>query len=217
MALLTISPTITYNSLAGAYIMNRRQVLEYTAWITGIAVSAPLASAILTGCSKHSPEKTTASESSSVSGLPVLHFFTPEQFLLVAQLADIILPRTDSPSGTEANIHTRLDAMLGQVFDAAYKARFKTQWQALQTYLDYKKFDSLDTDAQVDLLQSLETGSNADLAPVKQALIDLKQHFIAYYLTDENVAKQFLNYLPIPVTYQPCISVQDTNNKAWAL
>lgn len=197
--------------------MNRRQVLEYTAWITGIAVSAPLASAILTGCSKHSPEKTTASHSSSVSGLPVLHFFTPEQFLLVAKLADIILPRTDSPSGTEANIHTRLDVMLGQVFDAAYKARFKTQWQALQTYLNHKKFDSLNTDAQVDLLQSLETGSNADLAPVKQALIDLKQHFIAYYLTDENVAKQFLNYLPIPVTYQPCISVQDTNNKAWAL
>lgn len=197
--------------------MNRREVLRYTAWITGSAISASLASAILSGCTEQKPDKKTATNADSTANSSILHFFTPEQFSLVTPLADVILPRTDSPSATDVNVHFRLDAMLGQVFDANYQTTFKTQWLALEKYLHQQQFLQLSTDAQVESLQSLELSQNDDTASAKKALIEFKQHVIAYYLTAEDVAKTFLNYLPIPGAYKPCISLDDVNNTAWAL
>jgi hypothetical protein len=146
-----------------------------------------------------------------------LHFFTPEQFVLVALLADTILPRTDSPSATDVKVHITLDSMLGQVFDSTYQATFKTQWLALENHLSQQRFLQLSPAAQVETLQSLELNQDDAATSAKKALVEFKQQVIAYYLTTEKIAKTFLNYLPIPGTYQPCISVDDVNNKAWAL
>lgn len=197
--------------------MNRREILRYTALLTGSAVSASLAGAILSGCSEKTAETTAKQSATSSAQLPFLHFFTPEQFALVAQLADTILPRTDSPSATDVGAHTMLDAMFGQVFDENYKNYFKTQWLALQEYLVQQKFVSLATDGRVALLQSLALSEDTALENVKRGLVETKQHLVVYYLTTGEVAKKFLNYVPIPGVYQPCISVQDVNNKAWAL
>lgn len=197
--------------------MNRREVLRYTAWITGSAISASLASAILSGCSEQTTEKNAAKDAGAATKTSVLHFFTPEQFTLVALLADTILPRTDSPSATDVKAHITLDSMLGQVFDSNYQTTFKTRWLALESYLGQQQFLQLSPAAQVETLQSLELSQNDDAANAKKALVELKQHLIAYYLTTEEIGKTFLNYLPIPVTYKPCISLDDVNNKAWAI
>jgi hypothetical protein len=198
--------------------MNRRQILEYTAWLTGAAVSAPLASALLTGCSEKVQQATVNTQASgAASSLPLLHFFAPEQFKLLAELADTILPRTDSPSATDVGAHTMIDAMFGQVFEGDYKSSYKSQWLALQDYLNQKGFGSLDTDARVSLLQTLELSEDSTLETAQRGLIETKQQLVAYYLNTGEVAKKFLNYLPIPGAYHPCISVQDVNNKAWAL
>lgn len=197
--------------------MNRREVLRYTAWITGSAISASLAGAILSGCSEQTPDKNPATNADSAANSSLLHFFTPEQFTLVALLADTILPRTDSPSATDVKVHITLDSMLGQVFDSNYQTAFKTQWMALENYLSQQQFLQLSQAAQVETLQSLELNQNDGTASAKKALVEFKQHVIAYYLTTEDIAKTFLNYLPIPVTYKPCISLDDVNNKAWAL
>lgn len=197
--------------------MNRREVLRYTAWITGSAVSASLASAILSGCSDQTADRTTDTNNAAKVDSTLLHFFTPEQFLLVGLLADTILPRTDSPSATDVEVHITLDSMLGQVFDAKYQAAFKSQWLALDKYLRQQQFSTLAAPAQVQVLQSLELDQREDVTTAKIALIECKQQLIAYYLTTESIAKTYLNYLPIPGSYKPCISVDEVNNKAWAL
>jgi hypothetical protein len=197
--------------------MNRREVLRYTAWITGSAVSASLASVILSGCSEQKSEqnKATGTDLAAHSGL--LHFFTPEQFTLVGLLADTILPRTDSPSATDVKVHITLDSMLGQVFDSTYQTKFKAHWLALENYLDKQQFLKLSPSAQVDALKSLELTQSEDLVSAKKSLVEFKQQVIAYYLSAEEIAEKFLNYLPIPGFYKPCISVDEVNNKAWAL
>lgn len=197
--------------------MNRREVLRYTAWITGSTISASLAGAILSGCSEQTTNKNVSKEADVASRDSLLHFFTPEQFTLVALLADIILPRTDSPSATDVKVHIRLDSMLGQIFDSNYQSTFKTKWLALENYLSHYRFLQLSPVAQVEALQSLELSQNDEAASAKSALIEFKQHLIAYYLTTEEIGKTFLNYLPIPGAYKPCISLDDTNNKAWAI
>lgn len=197
--------------------MNRREILRYTAWITGSAVSASLASAILSGCSEQPAEQNQATGASNSASSSLLHFFTPEQFTLVGLLADTILPRTDSPSATDVKVHITLDSMLGQVFDSDYKAAFKKDWLALENYLTQQQLLQLESPAQLEALRSLELGQDEHLASAKKAWVEFKQQVIAYYLTTEQVAKNFLNYLPIPGFYKPCISVDEVNNKAWAL
>lgn len=197
--------------------MNRREVLRYTAWITGSAVSASLASAILSGCSVQTSEQNKPAGTALNSNPGFLHFFTPEQFALVGLLADTILPRTDSPSATDVKVHITLDSMLGQVFDSTYQAKFKTNWSALEKYLGQQKFLQQSPTAQVKTLQSLELNPSDNTTSAKQALVQFKQQVIAYYLTSEEIGEKFLNYLPIPGSYKPCISVDEVNNKAWAL
>ena len=197
--------------------MNRREVLRYTAWITGSAISASLASAILSGCSEQTAEQNQTKEVGVSSSSRFLHFFTPEQFTQVGLLADIILPRTNSPSATDVNVHITLDSMLGQIFDSGYQASFKNDWIALEQHLNQQQFSTLETSAQIDALRSLELSRNDATASAKKGLVEFKQQVIAFYLTTEEVAKNYLNYLPIPGVYKPCISVDEVNNKAWAL
>lgn len=197
--------------------MNRREVLRYTAWITGSAVSASLAGAILSGCSEQTSEQNKAAGTAISANSNLLHFFTPEQFALVGLLADTILPRTDSPSATDVKVHITLDSMLGQVFDVTYQTAFKTQWLALEKYLGQQQFLQLSPTAQVEALKALELNKSDDATSAKKALVEFKQQVIAYYLTTEEIGEKFLNYLPIPGSYKPCISVAEVNNKAWAL
>lgn len=197
--------------------MNRREILRYTAWITGSAVSASLTSAILSGCSEQSAEQNQAKKTDISSSSNLLHFFTPEQFTLVGLLADTILPRTDSPSATDVKVHITLDSMLGQVFDSTYQAVFKSNWLALEKHLNQQQFLQLAPPAQVDALRSLELNKDEGATSAKKGLVEFKQQVIAYYLTTEEIGEKFLNYLPIPGFYKPCISVDEVNNKAWAL
>ncbi len=190
--------------------LNRRDVLRYTAWLTGAAVSAPLASAILSGCSESPREATEVAQAT-------LHYFSPEQFQRLTQVVDALLPRTDSPSASDVGVPSTMDAMLGLVFPEVHLARFGPQWQALQHYLDSVNFAGLNLRQQAEALVALELSDDEALAGARSGLLEIKQQAVAYYLTTEVVARNHLNYLPIPGTYRPCISVDDVNNTAWAI
>ncbi len=184
--------------------MNRREMLKYTALLTGGAVSTSFASVFLSGCSR--PEDVSE-----------LHFFDPDQFELVALLADTILPRTDSPSATDVNVHYTIDSMIGLVFDIDFKNNFREQWAELERHLAGHNFRQLDQPDQVELLRELELNRNSETENARLAYMELKQQTIAYYLTTEEIGKEHLNYLPVPGDYEPCISVDDVDNRAWAI
>lgn len=95
--------------------MNRRQILQYTAWLTGGAVSTAFTGAFLSGCSDGQQAGRQPAAVTINGEMPILHFFTPEQFVLLTRLADTILPRTDSPSATDVKAHITLDSMVGQI------------------------------------------------------------------------------------------------------
>ena len=197
--------------------LKRREILKYTAWITGSAVSASFAGAFLTGCSESPQDQKSTTATPLAAEMPILHFFTPEQFLLATLLADTILPRTDSPSATDVKAHTMIDSMLGQVLDESYTSTFKNDWLALQNHLNQYDFAKQDVDTQVESLKALELSQDEQLASARKVFIEFKQMLISYYLSTEEIGEKYLNYLPIPGAYQPCISVNDVNNIAWAI
>lgn len=192
--------------------MNRREILKTAAWLSGTAIAAPLATAVLTGCTE-SPQDSKVSATAQGQ----LHFFSPEGFERVTVVADTLLPATDSPSASDVGVPETLDRMLGLVLNVDYVSTFRRLWTDLETFLDRAGFAGLNAKERETLLSELETTDDTTRASAREALVMLKQQVVVFYLTSETVAEEHLNYLPIPGNYQPCISVDDVNNTAWAI
>ena len=184
--------------------MERRQALKYTALMTGAAVGAPLVSALLSGCKL---------DNAGADGQE-LKFFPKSEFELLMDVIDVILPRTESPSASDAGVHYIIDNMIGHVYNDEDRAKFRDGFKAFTTHLRDEKF--LDATGE-DRLTILQDCGSSDDSTIKEAYLDLRQQTIAYYLTTQPVATEFLNFLPVPGVYEPCIQLTDVGGKAWAI
>lgn len=185
--------------------MDRREVLKYTALLTGSAICAPLLNSILTGCVPNREDKSTGYQP---------QFFNDAQFELLQEVVDTILPKTDSPAATEAGVHQTIDSIVAKVYTKEQQEDYLNKFTALEKYLDEKDFMDLDQDKKVQLLKSLD---QANAEAIHQAFIHLKQQTVAFYLSTEKIVTNYLNYLPVPGEYEPCISLSDVGGKAWAI
>ncbi len=188
--------------------MTRREILRYTAYATGAAVSGPLLTTILSGCK---PEE---------ADYP-MQFFGEKDFAKVKDLIDVILPETDSPSASEVNVHKMIDAMVGTVYKKEDRIVYEKGFSVLVRYLKReagnKEYLTLQPDEKIKILQKLDQSDDQKLENARTAYLHLKQQTIAYYLSTEEIAKKYLNYLPIPGDYESCIPLADVGGKAWAL
>lgn len=192
--------------------MNRREILKFTALATGFAVSAPLMSTLLTGC--QAPEVDNDADYE-------LQFFDKNQFHLVRDIVDCILPKSDSPSATDVGVHRMIDTMVGKVYSGEDKEKYKTNFLSLFKNLfgegEKSQFRSLSEKEKIKQLVDLEISNDEASKDIRKAYRDLKQQTISYYLSTEEVATNFLTYLPVPGQYQPCITVAEAGGKAWAI
>jgi hypothetical protein len=189
--------------------MNRRQILKYTAMLTGTAICAPLTGMMLTGCSEH--VKKAAPLTSP------LGFFSADEFQLLSQVMDVILPETDSPSASDVKVNYIVDNMFGQAYPADYQKKFTGLFAELKVFLMDKKFLTLSAQQQESVLLSLETLPEEQRNNAYWAYIDIKQQTVAFYLSTEEIAENYLNYLPIPGEFKPCVSLAELGGKAWAI
>lgn len=180
--------------------MKRREVIKLVSLATGAALSIPLMSSLLVGC-KTDIKKEDINYT--------LQFFSAKEFAKIKSIVNTILPKTDSPSATDVGVHKIIDDMVGNVYSADQQKSYKNELAILTQYLDSS------SENELNALQSLIESSNNEDA--KSAFLNLKQQTIAYYLTTEEIAKNYLNYLPIPGKYEPCITLEEVGNKAWAL
>jgi len=180
--------------------MQRRAILKYTALATGAAISAPLLSSLLVGCQ---------SEVATATPTEVLVFFSKEDFELVKKIADIILPKTDSPSATDVGVHKMIDHMVGNVYSEQEQMEYQKGFAELTKTLADKDLPTIIT--------QLNAGDEATPATARKAFLNLKQQTIAYYLSSKEIGMNHLNYLPVPGEYAACISVAEAGGKAWAM
>lgn len=180
--------------------MKRRELIKLVTLATGAVLSVPLSSSLLTACKK--VEHVRDSDYS-------LHFFNEHEFSFVQNLLDIILPKTDSPSANDVGVHQILDTMVGTVYSPDQQKAFAEKFSALTEYMG--------SDAQSDKVQGLLTSDEEKDKLAKSSLIGIKQQAVAYYLSTEEVATNYLNYLPVPGVYEPCITLESVDGKAWAI
>lgn len=180
--------------------MKRRELIKLVTLATGSVLSVPLMNSLLIGC-----ESATKVEDVDYT----LQFFNKDEFTFVRKIIDVILPRTDSPSATDVGVHTTIDTMLAKVYEPKQKTIYKTQFSELLSFVN--KSDKTMTEVLMELLMS------EDNTRARKGLVELKQQTIAYYYSTEEISKNHLNYIPVPGKYEPCISLEEVNGKAWAI
>jgi glucoside 3-dehydrogenase (cytochrome c) hitch-hiker subunit len=91
--------------------MNRRELLQQVAWLMGGAACAPAVLAVLNGCSRR--------PSTSV---PLV--LDEAQRAIIAEVAEIIVPRTDTPGAKDAGVPRFIESMLQDAFPSEDQQSF---------------------------------------------------------------------------------------------
>ena len=197
--------------------MNRRQILKRVAYLMGGAVSAPAVLGLLNGCSPKQPE---------ASWQPL--FLTKEQGALVAGIAEIIIPRTNTPGAIDVGVPAFIDTMLKDVYTQEdrerYLAGLKAFDDAARTAHD-KAFVDLNKSQQTELLKKVHDEAVAvelayDPRPKtlrRPFILMTKELTLLGFFCSEPGATQVLQYVAVPGSYQACVPLaQAGNGKAWA-
>lgn len=193
--------------------MDRREALKRTAWIMGGMVSAPAIIGVLKGC--------TAKP--AIDWKPV--FLSEDQGILIGQVTEIIIPKTDTPGAKETGVPGFIDQMLKEVYSKedqdTYLAGLKAfDEEAKKEYGD--PFIELSAEKQAAFVKkvhdaAVEAEKNTKPAPKRPFILATKELTMLGFFTSEPGATQVLQYQAVPGSYKGCIPLSETGNgKTWA-
>jgi hypothetical protein len=199
--------------------MKRRDALGRVALLMGGTLSAPTLLAFLEGCK-------STSESSSAIAFP----FSPERKALVSEIAEIIIPKTDTPGAKEAKVGEFIELMIKDCYVGKDQESFNKGLEELEK----KDFIKADAAKQTAMLKELEAATKTEL---DKAVVEKKKYTEAGkeytdaptpffrlfkeltllgYFTSEAGATLALDYVPVPGRYDGCIDLKP-EQKSWAM
>ena len=201
--------------------MKRRDAIARVALLMGGTLSAPTMLAFLEGC-KSSTETSSASLS-----FP----FSAEQKNLVSEVAEIIIPKTDTPGAKDAKVGEFIEKMLKE----CYAAKDQDSFEKGMKELEKKDFLKASLADQTKILKEMEASAKADADKStaerkkyteagKEYTDDqgvpffklIKELTLLGYFTSEPGATLALEYVAVPGRYDGCIDLKP-GQKAWAM
>ena len=192
--------------------MNRREALRRTAMIMGGAISAPAMMGVLKGC-KSEP---------TINWQP--EFFTREQGALISEVAEIIIPATDTPGAKDVGVPGFIDKILKDVYSQNEQENFLAAMKAFNERAKEEQGDSfidLEPENQVAFVNKVhEEAVNAyktDPSQPKPFILMAKELTMLGFFTSEAGATQVLQYSPVPGAYKGRLPIEEAGNgKTWA-
>lgn len=216
-------------------MMDRRVALKNMGLALGYTVAAPTLISIMQSCKNETVLEWTPD------------FFTKEQGAVLTKLVDIILPKTDTPSASEVQVHLFIDKFANEVMDKKQQDFIKL---GMDSFINKALADS-GTDNAGDLsAEDLEPVLSAALKNTKEDEAKMFETITAYqesveegvpekldenisrfafsnnlrgmtiwgYKTSEYVGEKVLVYLPVPGEYVACGDLNElTGGKSWSL
>lgn len=191
--------------------LNRREILERMTAVTGGAISLSILAACDAGV--------TVADISAGADLKALD---QAQLDLVGDIADMIIPDTDTPGAKSVNVHYLVDELAANwmlendrdafledltSLDERIKAEQGTRFSDLDQERRGGVLDQLGTEMLVQNGAAQVTGDNA--TGRKHIYLELRELIIFGYYTSEVGATEELIYDPIPGEYHGCISFSD--------
>ena len=191
--------------------MDRREALQRTAMMLGYAISAPAMMGVLNGC-KATPE---------LAFKPV--FLTEDMAKMIAEIAEIIIPKIDTPGAKEAGVPIFIDRMIGECYQKEDQDRFikganDFDADAKTTYGD--AFIECEPAKQKELVYKYHTEAIAAMksdAPPKERpfILMMKELTMLGFFTSEPGATQVLQYQAVPGSYKGCVPLSEVG-RTWA-
>lgn len=215
--------------------MDRRIALKNMGLSLGYVVAMPTLISIVQSCKNEKVLEWTPD------------FFTPEQGSVLKQLVDIIIPKTDTPSASEEQVHLFIDRLTDQVtekdkqdfmkmsldkfIEKALKDSGKEKAGDLEPKdlepvladsLKKTKEDQIKNFKAIDqYTEAMANGQSADITDEVSRFgfaNNLRGLTIWGYKSSEYVGEKVLAYLPIPGEYIGCGDLNElTGGKAWSL
>lgn len=192
-------------------LIDRREALRKTALVMGAAVSSSTIIAFLQGC-KSAP---------ALNYKPV--FFTEDQARLISEVAEIILPKTDTPGAKEVGVPNFIDMLVNECYKPEDQKAFV---DGLTQFDDEAKksgdsFIYMDPEKQKEYVkkvhaEAIEARKKDKDAP-RPFILKLKELTMLGFFTSEPGATQVLQYNQVPGAYHGCIPLSEAGNgKTWA-
>ena len=190
--------------------MNRREAIQKAAMVLGYAVATPTLVGVLNGC-KATPELTFK---------PV--FLTEDQARLVAEVAEIIIPKTDTPGAKDVGVPGFIDVMLKDCYKKEDQDRFMTGLSEFDNAAKTAHGDAflgLDATQQSEHVKKIHDAAvaAAQSGEVKDRpfILMVKELTVTGFFTSEVGATQVLQYAPVPGAYHGCVPLAEVG-KTWA-
>jgi hypothetical protein len=212
--------------------LKRRDALQRVALMMGGVVSAPTMMAILNGC-KASGDATSGAAFSLTKDLQAL----------VAEIAEVIIPKTDTPGAKDAGVGPFIEMMLKDCYTEAQQQHFIKGLEDVEA--ESKKlgsgFVALAADKKIQVIATMRDRAKAEAETAKKEAkqVDsesglskentskkvvppvpffnlMKELTVFGFFTSEPGATQTLDFVPIPGRYDGCIKMEP-GQKAYAI
>lgn len=206
--------------------MDRRRALRNIGLTTGFVAASPALLSMLQSC--------TAEKASWVP-----QFFTPEEGIVLTNIVDVIIPKTDTPSASEVNVPQFIDQYVKEVEFEDGQKRYKKRMAGLVEQLkskynqdvaditaeQYEEIvaENLKVDAQKrkDLNKRISVeGNEIELEGAEKAdqdnealafgmINDLRWTTINAFKNSQKIGEEVLAYDPVPGVYNGCVSLEE--------
>lgn len=186
--------------------MNRRELLKMITTATGAALVG--GNALLAGCTRVGRQNAVAPR------------FSPEDVSLLDEVAETILPRTDTPGAKEAQVGRFITVMVSDCYNDQERALFHRglpEIDAVSRRVHGSDFLALTPEQRHQLVVALDREAreynlyHAD--PHYFTLI--KQLTLLGFFTSETAAREVFRYIAIPGRYDGCAPYEE-GDRAWA-
>lgn len=190
--------------------MNRREWLKSMSTLAVGAVAAPSLLAVF--------DAFAASQKPGAAP----RFFSPAQGNLIAAVADIVIPRTDTPGAVDAGVPAFIDSMFKDVYTKNEKERYLAALAAFDKAAG-KPFLQLDETQRKALVTKLHAEAVAvpvdgKIPPAADFVLMTKKLTMLGFFMSEPGCTQVLQYVAIPGGFKADIPLsQAGNGKAWAV
>jgi glucoside 3-dehydrogenase (cytochrome c) hitch-hiker subunit len=134
------------------------------------------------------------------SGVAPRDGLTAAQLALVGAIADVILPRSDSPSATDVGVPAFIDVIVSENYTENARAAFVAGLDAFDAKVASRTgsaFAALNPDAQAAAISTIEGATDRRAEPAR-SYWQLKGLIIHGYFTSEAVMKRVLHTVITP-------------------
>lgn len=215
--------------------MDRRHALKNIGLSMGAMVVTPTIISLLQSCqNENEPE-----------WFP--EFFSQEEGSVIRKIVDVLLPETDTPSGSQVNVHKFIDVFVNEVMEVRQQdlmrngvtiftektlfvsdknevneLKEKDIEQIVSSFLKISKEADKATKERFEKytkeMEANEEASIDDDTLVYIFLDNIRGLSIWSYKSSEIIGKEALVYDPVPGRQQGCVDLEEaTKGKAWSL